>query len=91
MDVDGWTSRLNLLADPTRLRILLSLHYMPGLNVREIAAVTDVTPTVVSQSLRRPRAEGWVVPEKSGREQRYRLADDRLHAMLHAMGAKHFG
>lgn len=63
---------------------------MPGLNVREIADVTDVTPTVVSQSLRRPRAGGWVVAEKTGREQRYRLADDRLHRMLHAMGAGHY-
>ncbi|WP_022899159.1 ArsR/SmtB family transcription factor [Humibacter albus] len=89
VDVDGWTARLTLLADPTRLRLLLCLHYMPGLNVQEVAAVTDVTPTVVSQSFRRPRANGWVVSEKSGREQIYRLADERLHSLLHTMGARH--
>jgi DNA-binding transcriptional ArsR family regulator len=90
VDVAGWTERLALLADPTRLRVQLCLHYMPGLNVRQIASVTDVTATVVSQTLRRPRTNGWVVSEKAGREQLYRLADERLHAMLHAMGARHF-
>lgn len=90
VDVDGWTARLNLLADPTRLKILLCLHYMPGLNVREIADATGVTATVVSQSLRRPRTSGWVSPGKTGREQKYRLSDEGLHAILHTMGAGHF-
>lgn len=90
IDVGGWTPRLNMLADPTRLKILLCLHYMPGLNVREIADVTGVTATVVSQSLRRPRTSGWVSPDKTGREQKYRLSDEGLHTILHAMGAGHF-
>ncbi|HVX09381.1 metalloregulator ArsR/SmtB family transcription factor [Humibacter sp.] len=91
VDIDGWTERFALLSDPTRLRLLLCLHYMPGLNVGQIANVTEVSPTVVSQSLRRPRGNGWVVSEKDGREQIYRLTDERLHAMLHAIGARHAG
>ncbi len=90
VDVDGWTARLNLVSDPTRLRILLTLHYLPGLTVNDVARVARVTPTTVSQSLRRPRDLGWVVSDREGRLQRYRLVDDRLHALLHTMGGGHY-
>jgi DNA-binding transcriptional ArsR family regulator len=38
VDTEGWTQRFDLLSDPNRLEILLSLHRVPGICVGDLAA-----------------------------------------------------
>lgn len=89
VDVPGWSARFDLISDPTRLKLLLCLHFSPGLSVTRLAAAAGVPQTVVSQSLRPLRNREWAVVEKVGREHRYRLVDESLHTLLHTIGAPH--
>lgn len=89
VDVQGWAARFDLMSDPTRLKLLLCLHFSPEISVTRLAAASGVSQTVVSQSLRPLRDREWVVMEKVGREHRYRLVDDSLHLLLHTIGAPH--
>ena len=89
VDVQGWAARFDLISDPTRLKLLLCLHFSPGISVTELAAAAGVPQTVVSQSLRPLRNREWAVMEKVGREHRYRLVDESLHTLLHTIGAPH--
>ncbi|WAP51100.1 helix-turn-helix transcriptional regulator [Arthrobacter sp. ATA002] len=91
VDVQGWTARFDLMSDPTRLKLLLCLHFSPDSSVTRLAAAAGVSQTVVSQSLRPLRGREWVVVEKVGRERRYRLVDESLHVLLHTIGAPHSG
>lgn len=89
VDVAGWASRFDLISDPTRLKLLLCLHFSPEISVTRLAAATGVSQPVVSQSLRPLRDREWAVVEKVGREHRYRLVDESLHTLLHTIGAPH--
>ena len=89
VDVPGWAARFDLISDPTRLKLLLCLHFSPGISVTRLAAAAGVPQTVVSQSLRPLRDREWAVVEKVGREHRYRLVDESLHTLLHTIGAPH--
>lgn len=89
VDVAAWATRFELISDPTRLKLLLCLHFSPDITVTRLAAASGVSQTVVSQSLRRLRDREWVQATKAGREHRYRLLDASLHELLHAIGAPH--
>lgn len=89
VDVAAWCTRFELISDPTRLQLLLCLHFSPGLTVTRLAAASGVSQTVVSQSLRRLRDRQWVEAAKEGREHHYRIVDDSLHRLLHVIGAPH--
>lgn len=89
VDVAAWCTRFELISDPTRLQLLLCLHFSPGITVNRLAAASGVSQTVVSQSLRRLRDREWVQAAKVGREHRYRIVDDSLHQLLHVIGAPH--
>lgn len=89
VDVPAWSTRFELAADPTRLQLLLCLHFSPGITVTRLAEASGVSQTVVSQSLRRLRDRGWVEAAKAGREHHYRIVDDSLHRLLHLIGAPH--
>lgn len=91
VDVQGWAARFDLVSDPTRLKLLLCLHFSPEISVTRLAAAAGVSQTVVSQSLRPLRDREWAVVEKVGREHRYRLVDESLHTLLHTIGAPHSG
>lgn len=91
VDVQGWAARFDLMSDPTRLKLLLCLHFSPEISVTRLAAAAGVSQTVVSQSLRPLRDREWAVMEKVGREHRYRLEDEALHTLLHTIGAPHSG
>lgn len=88
-DIAGWANRFELLSDPNRLRLLLCLHHAPGICVTDLAAALGMTGTAVSHALRLLRQQGWVAAERSGRTVRYRLIDDTVHELLHAIGATH--
>jgi DNA-binding transcriptional ArsR family regulator len=89
VDITGWTLRFDLLSDPNRLEILLSLHRAPGIFVSDLAAVVNRSENSVSQALRVLRQQGWVSSTRVGRSVAYRLDDEIVHDLLHWIGAAH--
>lgn len=89
VDIDGWTQRFDLLSDPNRLEILLSLHRVPGICVGELAVAVGRSENAVSQALRVLRQQGWVRSTRVGRQVSYRLDDPTVHDLLHWIGAAH--
>ena len=89
VDISGWTQRFDLLSDPHRLEILLSLHRVPGICVGELAQALGRSENAVSQALRILRQQGWVTSARVGRQVHYRLADHTVHDLLHWIGAAH--
>ena len=89
VDTTGWAQRFDLLSDPHRLEILLSLHRAPGICVSDLAAALGRSENAVSQALRILRAQGWVTSTRAGRSVNYRLDDDIVHDLLHWIGARH--
>ncbi|WP_344866159.1 metalloregulator ArsR/SmtB family transcription factor [Amycolatopsis ultiminotia] len=81
--IDEWAERFAVVADPSRLALLVSIHYAPGISVTDLAAVTGMTDTAVSQALRLLRAHGLVTAQRDGRIVRYRLADETVHELIH--------
>jgi DNA-binding transcriptional ArsR family regulator len=78
----GWVKRFALLADPTRLTVLLCLHHAGEICVTDLAAAAGVKDTTVSQALRLLRAHEVVTARRAGRIVYYRLADSALARML---------
>lgn len=89
LDTGEWSRRFDLLSDPHRLEILLSLHRVPGICVGDLAAALGRSENAVSQALRVLRGQGWVSSERVGRSVSYRLDDDIVHDLLHWIGAGH--
>jgi DNA-binding transcriptional ArsR family regulator len=89
VDITGWTQRFDLLSDPNRLEILLSLHRSPGIFVSDLATVVGRSENSVSQALRVLRQQGWVSSTRVGRSVAYRLEDEIVHDLLHWIGAAH--
>jgi len=81
--IDEWAQRFSVVADPSRLALLVSIHYAREISVTDLAAVTGMTDTAVSQALRLLRAHGLVTTQRSGRIVRYRLADATVHELIH--------
>jgi len=81
--IDKWAQRFSVVADPSRLALLVSIHYAGEISVTDLAAVTGMSDTAVSQALRLLRAHGLVTPQRSGRVVRYRLADAAVHELIH--------
>lgn len=85
-DVEAATTRLKLLADPTRFRILAALA-KEELCVCDLAAVAGVNESTMSHQLRLLRAHGLVAYHKAGRMAYYRLANnDVLPLVDNALG-----
>ena len=78
-----WVSRFALLADPTRLTLLLCIHRVGEICVTDLALAAGLKDTTCSQALRLLRAQGLVSAHREGRVVRYRLADDAVHDLLH--------
>lgn len=89
VDIAGWTLRFDLLSDPNRLEILLTLHRSPGLCVGELAEAVGRSENSVSQALRVLRQQGWVTSARTGRQVSYQLQDHTVHDLLHWIGAAH--
>jgi DNA-binding transcriptional ArsR family regulator len=82
----GWVSRFALLADPTRLTLLLCIHEVGEICVSDLAVAAGLKDSTTSQALRLLRAQNLVSAHRDGRVVRYRLADpvvvdllDRIH------------
>ncbi|HPX36292.1 MAG TPA: metalloregulator ArsR/SmtB family transcription factor [Mycobacterium sp.] len=89
VDIGGWTQRFDLLSDPNRLEILLSLHRVPGICVGDLAEAVGRSENSVSQALRVLRQQGWVSSTRVGRQVQYQLDDQTVHRLLHWIGAAH--
>src|SRR6201991_1186482 len=89
VDIAGWTLRFDLLSDPNRLELLLTLHRAPGICVSDLAAAVGRSENAVSQALRLLRQQGWVSSTRVGRSVAYRLEDEIVHDLLHWIGAAH--
>jgi ArsR family transcriptional regulator, lead/cadmium/zinc/bismuth-responsive transcriptional repressor len=89
VDIAAWTRRFDLLSDPGRLEILLTLHRVPGIFVGDLAAALGRSENAVSQALRVLRQQGTVSSTRVGRAVSYRLEDADLHDLLHWIGAAH--
>ncbi|HJQ45455.1 MAG TPA: metalloregulator ArsR/SmtB family transcription factor [Amycolatopsis sp.] len=81
--VHQWAERFSVLADPSRLTLLVCIHYARQISVSDLAAVAGMTDTAVSQALRLLRAHGLVTGHRTGRVVRYSLADATIHDLIH--------
>lgn len=79
----AWVTRFALLADPTRLTLLLCIHSAGEICVSDLAIAAGLKDTTTSQALRLLRAQGLVTTRRTGRIVRYRLADETVHTLLH--------
>jgi len=79
----AWVTRFALLADPTRLTLLLCIHAAGEICVSDLAVAAGLKDTTTSQALRLLRAQGLVATRRDGRVVRYRLADETVHTLLH--------
>ncbi len=86
---DAWARHFELLADPTRLKLLSHIHLHPDSPVVDLAAAAGISQTAASQALRVLRDQGWVEARREGRLMRYRLIDEVAHHVLHFMGHRH--
>lgn len=76
-----------LLADPTRIRIVLALAEAGELSVNELAEAVGKSPTGVSQHLAKLRWAKVVRPRQDGTRMHYSLVDE--HARLLVTQAVH--
>ncbi|WP_307832166.1 ArsR/SmtB family transcription factor [Prauserella cavernicola] len=81
--VQEWAERFSVLADPSRLTLLVCIHYAREICVSDLAVAAGMSDTAVSQALRLLRAHGLVTATRSGRVVYYRLADDTVHELIH--------
>ncbi|MGE3287486.1 MAG: ArsR/SmtB family transcription factor [Pseudonocardia sp.] len=77
-----WVKRFALMADPTRLTLLLCIRRAGEICVTDLAAAAQVRDTTVSQALRLLRVHEVVEPRRAGRVVYYRLVDDRIREVL---------
>ena len=66
----------SMLADATRVRIILALRDVEELSVNELAEIVDKTPPAVSQHLAKLRLARMVTTRQDGTRVFYRLADE---------------
>ena len=83
--VHEWAQRFALLADLTRLTLLLCIHNAGSICVTDLATAAVLKEATVSQALRLMRAHSLVSAHRDGRVVRYRLADERVHDLLHQL------
>lgn len=88
---DTWAPVFKLLADPSRLRLLATMHHLgpAQATVTELAEATGLRTATASAALNLLANAGYIEPHRTGREIRYALVEDRAHDLLHFIGAGH--
>ncbi|WP_017611796.1 ArsR/SmtB family transcription factor [Nocardiopsis salina] len=81
--VRDWAQRYAVVADPTRLTLLVCIHYAGPICVSDLALAADMGETTVSQALRHLRAHDLVDATREGKLVRYRLTDETVHELIH--------
>ncbi|WP_053353669.1 ArsR/SmtB family transcription factor [Leucobacter musarum] len=80
--VDLAAEVLGLLADPTRIRIILALRGADELPVNALAEAVGKKPSGVSQHLARLRMARMVTTRQEGTSVYYRLTDEHALALV---------
>ncbi|MBV9661724.1 MAG: helix-turn-helix transcriptional regulator [Acidimicrobiales bacterium] len=80
--IHQWSSRFSMLADPTRLKVLLCIKAAGPISVSDLAVAADLNDDTASQALRHLRAGQAVCTEREGRIVRYRVADPVIEGLL---------
>lgn len=83
-DVDP-ASLAPIFGDPSRLRVLAALMDGRSLPASVLAAEAGISPQAMSAHLAKLLEARMVAVERSGRHRYYRLADDRVAAVIEAM------
>ena len=84
MDLEGWSSRLKVFADATRVR-LLALLEREELTVAELSAITRLAQPRVSTHLARLKDAGLVRDRRSGVSAYYRFDEAALDGPQHSL------
>ena len=71
-----------VMADPSRLRLLIALRAVEELCVCDLAAVVGLSESATSHALRLLRAQGVVKVRRAGRMAYYSLDDTHVAALL---------
>ena len=71
-----------VLADPTRLALLICIRAAEPISVSDLAVATGLQDATVSQALRYLRASQIVTAQRHGRVIRYQLAGHPVTALL---------
>ena len=82
--IDQLADLFHLLGDPTRLRIVLACLSQPTA-VGDIAALLDLSSSLVSHHLRLLRAARIVKAERQGKQVFYAAADAHISSLLTTM------
>jgi len=77
MDLEAWSTRLKVFADPTRVR-LLALLAREELTVAELSAITQLAQPRVSTHLAKLKEAGLVRDRRAGVSAYYRFGEDNL-------------
>ncbi|WP_018298110.1 ArsR/SmtB family transcription factor [Corynebacterium lubricantis] len=88
---EGWSPTFKIMGDPTRLKLLSAIHFagQHKLTVSELAEATGLRVATTSAALRSMETARIVSCARDGRTMRYGIADDRVHRLLHEIGAGH--
>ena len=84
MDLEGWSTRLKVFADATRVR-LLSLLEREELTVAELAAITQLAQPGVSTHLSKLKEAGLVRDRRAGVSAYYRYDEAALDPAQRAL------
>lgn len=84
MDLEGWSSRLKVFADATRVR-LLALLEREELTVAELSSITRLAQPRVSTHLARLKDAGLVRDRRAGVSAYYRFDESALDAAQRAL------
>jgi ArsR family transcriptional regulator len=84
MDLEGWSSRLRVFADATRVR-LLSLLASEELTVAELSAITRLAQPRVSTHLAKLKEAGLVRDRRAGVSAYYRFDENALDPAQRAL------
>jgi len=76
--LDETARRFALLSDPTRLRLISTLHEAGELSSGELAALAGVSAANTSQHLSRLLSGGVVARRREGTSVRYRIVDGTI-------------
>jgi DNA-binding transcriptional ArsR family regulator len=81
-EIELWADRFGLLANRSRLTLLLCIAAAGPISVTDLTVAADMHQAMVSPTLRLLRALGAVRAIRDGRIVRYQLADDMIGQLL---------
>lgn len=84
MDLEAWSTRLKVLADATRVRLLALLEH-EELTVAELSSITRLAQPRVSTHLARLKEAGLVRDRRAGVSAYYRFDEETLDAAQRAL------